>query len=211
MGNRIFLVRHGMTDLNQRGCFCGVNEVLMNDEGVAQMRSVARRLKDERFRRVYTSDLPRAVQSAGLAVPGHEIEPRAELREMDFGLFEGLSPQECHNRYPHVYSEWIMDPVSAYIPDAEPVTSVAIRVRSFWKEALQRHTPGTDDLIVAHGGPIRIILGDIRRYPLPMVRNIECTCGSITIVDIGNDKYQMTRLLPNVVREGGHAKFKLKL
>ena len=61
---RVLLVRHGQTDWNVNGRWQGIEPVALNDEGWAQARLLADYLRDRPISRIYSSDLPRALETA---------------------------------------------------------------------------------------------------------------------------------------------------
>jgi broad specificity phosphatase PhoE len=92
---RLWLIRHGQTDWNAIGRIQGQSPTELNAAGRAEAAAIAEFLvgAGRQFAACYASDLPRAAQTAAiLAAPfGLQVQLRAELRERDFGPYEGLS------------------------------------------------------------------------------------------------------------------------
>ena len=63
-GMRLFLVRHGETDWNKNGIFRGTSDVPLNDVGRAQVASLGKALSDIPIRKIYSSHLSRALDTA---------------------------------------------------------------------------------------------------------------------------------------------------
>jgi broad specificity phosphatase PhoE len=94
---RVLLVRHGQSTWNAEGRVQGqTHDVPLTEVGVAQARDVADRLASMGVRRVYTSDLLRAVQTADhvARATGVVARPDRRLRERSYGLLEGRPGRE---------------------------------------------------------------------------------------------------------------------
>ena len=79
---RIVLVRHGETVGNSRVRFHGSNDVALSDEGRAQMRQAAFRLRSENFELVVASSLQRSWEAARIVSGGAPVRLEADLREV---------------------------------------------------------------------------------------------------------------------------------
>ena len=100
--SRSFLcVRHGVTDWNREGRFQGRTDVPLNDEGIAQAQSAARRLQSTPFDFVVSSPLIRAVKTAKIvaATSSRPVAVEADLIECDFGSFEGRPVAEVMSEF----------------------------------------------------------------------------------------------------------------
>src|SRR5277367_5112051 len=99
-GARLWLVRHGETDWNAVGRVQGHTPTELNERGRGQARELGRLLKGRSFAAVWSSDLPRAYQTAELLVdaagflPRLAVEKTERLRERSFGKYEGMTVQE---------------------------------------------------------------------------------------------------------------------
>src|SRR5262249_9225907 len=130
------------------------------------MERVAQMLGSEHAAVIYTSPRRRTMESARIlgAVLNAPIQVVAELREIDFGDFEGLSYDEIANRYPELYREWMDAPTKIRFPNGECEAQVRERaLRAF--EGICRQCEGKTVVIVSHGGVIRIILAWALRMP----------------------------------------------
>lgn len=84
---RIYLIRHGATQLTEEDRFAGSSDVTLSDEGRRQIASLAERLKNEELDAIYTSPLIRTVETARILAAPHRLEPIAEpqLKESTTG------------------------------------------------------------------------------------------------------------------------------
>jgi broad specificity phosphatase PhoE len=147
----IVLVRHGETDWNAERRVQGTTDRRLNETGVAQARALAQQLADEPLDAVYTSDLSRALETARTVAEAHalSVEALTDLRERDFGTWEGLTDEEIFERYPEARTgSW---------GDAETREELAARVVGAMRSIAARH-PGGRVLVVTHGGPLRAML-----------------------------------------------------
>jgi broad specificity phosphatase PhoE len=147
----ILLARHGETDWNAERRVQGHTDRPLNDTGRAQARALADELGVDQIDAVYASDLSRALHTArAIAEPrGLDVVPVPQLRERDFGTWEGLRDDEILDRFPEAHTgPW---------GDAETVDELEARVLTALREIAARHPDGRV-LVVSHGGPLRAVL-----------------------------------------------------
>jgi probable phosphoglycerate mutase len=152
----LLLVRHGETDWNRDGRWQGHSDTQLNDAGRAQARRVAGELGDVDV--IYSSDLARARETAKIiAAQLGDIEVNVDnrLRERSFGAWEGRTGPEIEADFAEQHARWRAGD-GAGADDAEAFEAFGDRVRDFLEDVLARH-PGETVLVVAHGGPIRVI------------------------------------------------------
>ena len=87
---RLFLVRHGQTEANLRGVFCGLTDLALTPQGVEQAGWVAGWLADVDFSQGVSSQLLRARHTADIILAGHRVsaDSDGQLNEMNFGDWE---------------------------------------------------------------------------------------------------------------------------
>ncbi|MFC3768166.1 histidine phosphatase family protein [Paenibacillus sp. GCM10012303] len=143
----IGLVRHGITDWNLQWRAQGHTDIPLNEEGRRQAERLARRLLDESWDAVYSSDLIRALETARKAIEGRGIEVRTDirLREVNLGQIEGTTEEDR-------VSKWGADWKKLDL-GAEPREAVADRGVQALEEIAVLH-PGKRILVVSHGGLI---------------------------------------------------------
>ncbi|HNX81271.1 MAG TPA: histidine phosphatase family protein [Candidatus Omnitrophota bacterium] len=153
----LILIRHGQTKFNLQKRYCGDIDAPLNNEGKRQVRMLAQHLKKEKVYKVFSSDKKRALQTARIAFKNVDICPVSELREMHFGIFEGLTHDEILKKYPRPYQKWLNDPFSSSIPKGEHLKHFRIRVvRAIRK--LIKENPNKTIAVVCHGGAISVFL-----------------------------------------------------
>jgi broad specificity phosphatase PhoE len=148
----ILLVRHGETDWNLERRVQGHTDRPLNATGRAQAEALADELADERLDAVYSSDLARAYETARLVAARHGLPVVLvpELREKDFGTWEGLTDEEIRLRFPDAAPGRVWG-------DAETYEAMSARVLGALQRIASEHPDGRV-LVVAHGGPVRSVL-----------------------------------------------------
>ena len=96
---KIYAVRHGESESNRDRRFSGWSQVHLTEAGRRDAQRAGELLAGLRFDRVYASDLQRALETARIALPGCEPEPRAQLRENDVGAFQDRLVTERREAY----------------------------------------------------------------------------------------------------------------
>ena len=164
------LARHGQTSWNALGKLQGHTDITLDDTGREQARALAASLATGGIRTVWTSDLGRARETGeivaaqlGLAVPG--IEP--ELRERKFGIFEGLTRDDCATQHPEHWAAWLAQ--TGTPPGAEPRAEAVTRMgRALERIAAREEGPA---LVVSHGGVMRLWLMNLLGTNVPLIAN----------------------------------------
>jgi broad specificity phosphatase PhoE len=154
---RLLLLRHGESLLSRDGRYAGHVDTPLHPSARRPLLALRRRLARFRPVRVFSSDLLRCRQSAALLAPAAEIALSAGLRELRFGRWEGLTPDECRARDPRRFERWTRDPLRHAPPGGETLRSLRARVRRF-VAGLARRYAGRTVALVTHGGPIRALL-----------------------------------------------------
>jgi alpha-ribazole phosphatase len=153
------LARHGETAYNAQARYQGQTDLRLSRVGRRQAAALASRLAHEGIHAVYASDLRRASETAATIAAPHRLPVRGEprLREMAFGAWEGLTHAEIGERDPQALAAWQADPLGSVPPGGESLTQMAARVRSAFDSIIALH-PEQTVLLVAHGGPLRVLL-----------------------------------------------------
>jgi broad specificity phosphatase PhoE len=171
MATWIYLVRHGQTVWNEEGRLCGSSDVPLSDEGLAQARKLAARLKDIGIAAIYSSPLLRARQTAEAIAAHHRVEVKIEpdLREIDYGDWEGLKVADVLEQFPEIEKLRREEPMKFVAPNGEPMRRFAERVISAIQRVAASHADETI-CVVAHQTVNRFILCWILQSPHPSHR-----------------------------------------
>ncbi len=183
----LILIRHGETDWNAQRRYCGFTDIDLNQKGEWQAKKLSERIFQEKIYKIYSSNLKRARNFLKLAVKDTAVEEISGLREINFGLIEGLNHEEAIKKFPIVYKKWLNNPLGTLLPNAESLIDFAKRVREALKKIISSH-PRATVAIFTHAGPIRVILSDILRVNLKAIWQIKQDCANINIVEFLNGK-----------------------
>lgn len=155
---RLILVRHGETEWNVDMRFQGQSDIALSPNGREQAKLAAVRLAAERIDAAYTSDLCRCSETARIILDGRDVDPllRPDLREMNFGDWEGLTFEQINTLSPGVLERMRTDLRSFQAPGGEAWMDLENRVGGFLDETLARH-PRDSVLVVAHVNPLRVL------------------------------------------------------
>ena len=150
----VYLIRHGMTEANEKHLYCGSTDLPLSEAGIAALRELHYDTKSAVF---LTSGMQRTEQTLELlfgSVP-HRQEPR--LREMDFGSFELRGYAELKND--PAYQDWITgDNERKVTPGGESGRQMQQRALEAFFEL---YPPAQDTVIVTHGGIISAIMAHL--------------------------------------------------
>ena len=174
ISTRFIVVRHGQTRWNLESRIQGHGDSALTEEGLAQADAIARRLAAERFDALVSSDLGRALQTAGriAAVTRHEIIPDARFRERNFGSAEGLTYAEMGERFPGVFARPLQEADPDFrIPQAESRREFYVRIGEAF-EALARERAGQRIAVVCHGGVLASLYRHVHAIPHPQIASI---------------------------------------
>lgn len=183
---RLILIRHGKTDYSSENRYCGFSEPPLNNKGIWQAKKLAAKLKDIRIDKVYSSDLVRSYQTAKIIFGNNSIEKVADLREINFGLFEGLKYEQIIGKYPKLYRDWVDNPEKVKIPNGEGLGDLSKRVEQRLSFILSQHKDRTL-AVVTHSGPIRIVLCKALKFDLKMFWQIEQQFCALNIIDYAEE------------------------
>lgn len=184
----LFLVRHGLTDWNTEGRYLGHSDLPLNTTGQQQAECLAHRLSIEPFDAIYSSDLQRSVATATriASEQGLSVHQDSRLREMSFGVFEGLTYTAIQAEYPAMSAAWFADP-ECPPAQGECLSEMNARVISALADITTHHTTRRV-LIVAHGGSLRLILCHLLGLPFTHYWRFDlqpCAITQINIYDTG--------------------------
>lgn len=192
---RLVLVRHGEPEQEAKGKCYGSLDVGLSEAGRAHIQAKMGSLRNLKADALYASPLKRAMESA--AVVGAHLRLQttvgSELREINFGAFEGLTYAEVEKRYPEEYRMWMQRPTEIKFPQGESFTEVKTRVLKFKDNLLKTHA-GKTVVVVAHGGANRIILAEALGIPDPLIFRIDQSYAAVNVIDYLRD-FPLVRLV----------------
>lgn len=195
---RLLLVRHGQTLWNHVSRYQGHTDVALSDIGREQARLLAQRLRKEEVTAVYASDLKRAYETAEILSAPHGLPVKAvpELREIHFGVWEGLTFKEIQEQYSDLAERWYQYPATVRIPQGETFEELKERAYGAVMNLVQKHDAGSI-IVVAHGGTIRTIICGLLDIDLNHAFHIRQDNGALNIIEF-YEGYSVLTLLNDV-------------
>ena len=186
---KLLLARHGDTEFNRARRFQGHGDIELNAAGLSKAKRLRDRLVAEGIDAIYSSDLRRAVVTAQIIASRHQLEvvTCAELREIDFGKFEGLVVEEASQLYPKVAKLWVRGSRRLRFPDGESFNEFARRVSKFLG-MVERHTLEQTILVVAHSGPLRLLMCHLLGIGLGHWHQLCLNIASLSIMETYPDR-----------------------
>ena len=156
---RLYLVRHGATQMTAEDRFSGAAGADLSIEGQQQAARLGARVEDDGIAAVYASPLSRSAETARIIAGECGLTPvlREELREIGHGPWEGLTRREVEERFPAEYAAWEADPFTYAAPGAESGVAVLARALPAIRAIVTAHE-GQTVLVVSHKATIRLVL-----------------------------------------------------
>ena len=170
---RLSFLRHGRTSANADGIYIGKTDLPLSDSGRAELEEKYDLHEYPKVQRVYSSPLLRALQSAEILFPDREIVICDEMREMDFGAFEGLSVKDLMEL--QSYQKWIKGGLDNPAPGGESLRDMILRCNSGLNlmilDMMKQNI--THAGVVTHSG---IIMNILSCFGVPKMKPMEFAC-----------------------------------
>ncbi len=190
---RIMLIRHGQTDWNLEERWQGNTDVPLNAEGLMQARAVAARLKKDRVTAVYSSDLMRAKVTADVIAEAHGLTAQGDprWRELNLGVFQGLTWHEIKARYPKEVERMHTNYMGYATPKGESRQSMQDRAYASLLEIVAREPDASQTAIVSHGGTIRVVL--LRLFQEQQIEKRSISNTSVTTMETDGQTWRLIK------------------
>lgn len=186
MNTKVFLIRHGETEWNRLGKFQGCQDIDLSLEGIVQAEHLSKRFNTN-FDYICTSPLKRAIQTATIIAANKKIQPMIvdELREINFGQWEGLTLEQISCKFPKEFSKWRTDKLEGPMCGGDlSIEKASTRAKNAIKEIADKHKEKRI-LIVAHGGIIKAGLIGLFDWDMTMYHKLKL--GNTSICEINFD------------------------
>jgi broad specificity phosphatase PhoE len=167
---KIILVRHGHVEGISPERFRGRADLALTPEGGRQAEATARRIRASWTpAAVYASPLSRCLATAeAIGKPfGLTPTPVASLMDVDYGEWQGLTPEEVGRKWPEPLATWYRAPHWAAIPAGESLQEVLARAVAALQTVIGRH-PEDTVVLVGHDSVNRVLL--LHALDLPLSR-----------------------------------------
>ena len=181
---RLYLVRHGELVTSKEWRYVGQMDVELNETGKKQIQNLSGRLSSEQIEMIFSSDLSRTIESAEIIGKKLEIinEPISELREINLGVWEGLTLEEIEESFPEDLVKRSEDIKDFRIINGESFSDVKKRVIPKLKDIIEGNV-SKRILVIAHGGVNRIIIADALGLDINNIPRLEQNYACLNIID----------------------------
>ncbi|MEI6857374.1 histidine phosphatase family protein [Psychrilyobacter sp.] len=153
---KLILVRHGESELNIENIFFGHLDPKLTKKGTNQAQRTKEILSSINYKKIYSSPLKRAVETAEIInVKNYDLNLVEELKELNFGILEGLTYEEILKKYPEDALKWKENWQTYDYQTGESVQQLQERCVNF-VESLD--FSGENIVAVCHWGVINCIL-----------------------------------------------------
>ena len=192
----LYLARHAQTASSAVDSFNGQRELPLTEQGKEQARKLGARLAGIRWAAVYRSPLGRTLETAELIAPGIESAVLQGLIEIDYGGWEGLSPEQARALNPGRYKAWVADPATTSPTGGETAAQVAERALEALDQIRSRHESSQQPVLaVSHKATLRILGAALTGAPIAKYRSRwsqdEC---ALNLVELRSGKEPFLRL-----------------
>lgn len=182
---KLILIRHGQTDMNKDQLYYGRLDVPINETGKEQAENTRKNLVELEidYDKIYSSPMKRAYETAEIVnYKNLEIEKDDELREMDFGIFEGLSYKEIIKKYPEEMEKLKKDwKIYSYATGENPFM-LQKRALKF----LEKIDKNKNNMVVTHWGIICTLLSFLFSSELEGYWKYQVKNGGIVIIEFAD-------------------------
>lgn len=181
---KIYLIRHGQSEWNYLGKVQGQKNTKLTMLGKMQAESMGNRLINENIDIIYSSDLERAFNTAEIISEKIKkpIIKSKSIREINFGIWEGLTKKDLLENYRKEYNIWLKTPEKLKIEGAESLESLKNRSIK-WLDNIIKENPEKNIAIISHSATLKVLLLGILNIPLTNFKNISISNVSLNIIE----------------------------
>lgn len=196
---RIFLIRHGESSHNRNGnLLSGITDVKLSNHGVEQCMQLRKLVKHFSIDKVYSSPLKRAIKSANLVFPDKHVMILEHLREINYGVYEGLRGKD--DSTDEVLNKWESSPGNLTFPEGDNVHNFS---QAYYHNLLDV-VAGSEDKFFAfftHRTAIRLFIATVLGLDLNLFRKIPCSNCSLSELYYNKESgFQLSAVNLNLIK-----------
>jgi len=181
---RIYLLRHAEVETRYQRVFGGRIDMDLSPRGHQQALALAAYMRRFQLDAIYASPMKRVQQTLVPLLDECGSQPIVidELREVDFGVWTGLTWEEVNTRHKMRAFDWLKKLDQDAIPEAESVHDFRKRLEPCLRKILREYS-GQTVAVLSHGGVIRMLLSVLLDLPIGKMSGFEIDYASLTQVD----------------------------
>lgn len=193
---KVYLIRHGETDLNKKKVLQGRSDIELNEYGIFLAEKTAEGLQEVKFDVVFSSPLKRARRTAELVArtieTGVPIVEEPRIQEISFGVYEGLCYHKDNYNIPDKeFLNFFKAPQDYMSPaEGESFAQIIERTGDFWRELIRNQKYADKTILLStHGCALKAILANIRQTSIEKFwgEGVDKNC-AVTIVEVSDGK-----------------------
>ncbi|HEG44467.1 MAG TPA: alpha-ribazole phosphatase [Phycisphaerales bacterium] len=181
---KILLIRHGETEMGNPPRYCGSTDAMLSERGKDQAKLIAERLADTEIDTLIVSPMTRCQHTAKeiskLQSAALDAETVDDLREVDFGEWEGLSFDEICREFGEESKEWFANPNAFRFPGGESVEEFTSRVSAATERVVGRE--GTVAVVV-HAGVIKVMICHLCGFGMDKMHSFSLSAASLSVLN----------------------------
>ncbi|MEZ0323249.1 MAG: histidine phosphatase family protein [Hydrogenothermaceae bacterium] len=191
MRKYIYLMRHGESEYNAKKIVQGHIDTSLTEIGFKQAKLAGEFLKDKNIKKIISSDLKRAYQTAKTVseILGLPVITDHRIREMHFGTWEGMSYDYIYQNHIEDFHNWLSNPVKYPLPKQESVENFEKRLKLFLED-ISNHDEDTI-LVVGHGGSIHGLLCISFGIPFENLWKFKHNNTGISLIEVRDRKFEV--------------------
>jgi broad specificity phosphatase PhoE len=189
---RLWLIRHAEVEARYQGVFGGQIDMDLSPRGCEQAAALARYLWPKKLSAIYASPMKRVQQTLQPWIVNGVPQPTivADLREVDFGVWTGLTFGQVQDQFGVSAWEWLEQLECAAVPGAECAATFRSRLEPCLQQIVSSH-PAQEIAVVCHGGVIRMLLAILLEIPLSRTGVFQIEYASITQVRLRPEQTEL--------------------
>jgi 2,3-bisphosphoglycerate-dependent phosphoglycerate mutase len=189
---KLFLVRHGESEWNEKGLWTGWTEVNLTQKGIEQAQNAGNVLKDEKVDKIYVSDMDRAKQTMNeirnVCGPDLECLATPALKERSYGIYTGKNKWEIKEEIGDEAFTKLRRGWDEAVPEGETLKDVYDRVQPYYEENIKKDLlEGKNVLVVAHGNSLRALIKYLEGLDEKKVCEVELGTGEVHCYDLDHE------------------------
>lgn len=154
----LYVTRHGETDYNVSGRYCGSTDIPLNETGIRQAYELTKRLRGMKFDAVISSPMLRAQQTADIVCASLDMQYNTydQFAERNMGVYEGLTRDEARERYPDLWNRQCTRKPDDAPDGGETLREACGRIDGGMERLIQEYN-GKTALLICHGFAARAV------------------------------------------------------